>query len=479
MLHHTRRHLLGLGAGMLLLRPAFSQSSDGATVTGTWTGVLEAGSQRLRLRFVIRDDGAVSIYSLDQGEDEIPGKLARGRLPAVRIEAKSVRGTFVGKLVDGDRIEGTWKQGGDMPLVLVRGEQGLQAVAKTWEPLNQAALEALRAEAKAPALAAALLTDTERKRWVTGRRNTLSPVDVQPGDLWHLGSITKSMTATLVARLVDAGMITFDDTVEQHLGDVVPKMQSAYRGVTFRHLLSHRAGVPGALPLVRFGTFIVRGSINLREQRRDWARYALEMPALGPAGKTYEYSNNGYIVAGAMLEAAFDKTWEDLMRAQLFDPLGIRSAGFGAPHGAQPLGHKIEGNVRMLASLLHSNMSVLEPVADYEVSADNPPALGPAGTVHMSLDDALTYLAAHRDRTDLLKPETWRTLHTPPYGGDYALGWTVRPDGTLWHNGSNTLWYAEVTVDAARRRCAVAATNEARLKAQQAVGAAVMRALNT
>jgi CubicO group peptidase (beta-lactamase class C family) len=231
------------------------------------------------------------------------------------------------------------------------------------------------------------------------------------------------------------------------------------------------------LSLLKLGTFIVRGGINLREQRRDWARYALEMSPLGPAEKTYEYSNSGYVVAGAMLEAAFDKPWEDLLREQVFKPLGLKTTGFGPPRGAQPLGHKVEGNTRLIASLFRSNASLIQPVPDYEVSADNPPALGPAGTVHMSLDDTLTYLAAHRDRTNLLEPDSWRALHTPPYGGDYAMGWTVREGGALWHNGSNTLWYAEVVVDAAKGRCAVAATNEARVPAQQAVGAAVMRAL--
>lgn len=479
MTNTTRRDLLGLGAA-LLASPVFSQGSDSnQDIIGTWTGAIEAGSQRLRLRFVIHENGTASIYSLDQGGDEIPAKLAQAVLPVVRIEAKSIKGEFVGKLVSADRMEGTWQQGGEMPLVMLRGEAGLAVAAKTWEPLSQDALEKLRANAKSPALAAAVLNGVDRQRWVTGRRSTLGPAAVQPDDLWHLGSITKSMTATLVARLVDAGMITFDDTIEQHLGEVAPKMHRGFRGVTFRHLLSHRAGLPADLPLLKLGTFIVRGSINVREQRRDWARYALEMKPLWAAGKDHHYSNNGYIVAGAMLEAAFGKSWEDLLREQLFGPFGLRSAGFGPPHGAQPLGHKVEDNTKLIARLVGSDASLIEPVADFQVGADNPPALGPAGTVHMSLDDTLTYLSAHRDRIDLLAPETWRTLHTPPFGGDYAMGWVVRSDGTLWHNGSNMLWYAEVVVDTEKRRCAMAATNEARVPARQAVGVAMMRAMNS
>ena len=86
---------------------------------------------------------------------------------------------------------------------------------------------------------------------------------------------------------------------------------------------------------------------------------------------------------------------------------------------------------------------------------------GMTGYRDMSLADLLTYLVAHRDRGDLLKPGTWDVLHTPPFGGDYAMGWVVRPDGARWHNGSNTLWYAEASFDAKTGVASAAAANDA------------------
>jgi Beta-lactamase len=91
---------------------------------------------------------------------------------------------------------------------------------------------------------------------------------------------------------------------------------------------------------------------------------------------------------------------------------------------------------------------------------DNPVVLGPAGTIHMNLADLLTYLAAHRDGASFLSARSWRTLHTPPFGGDYAMGWVVRPDGYLWHNGSNTLWYAEAEFNNTSGVAAAAAAND-------------------
>src|SRR5262249_51801330 len=82
------------------------------------------------------------------------------------------------------------------------------------------------------------------------------------------------------------------------------------------------------------------------------------------------------------------------------------------------------------------------------------------GRVHMTVNDLLTYLAAHRDRTSLLSAESWNTLHTPPFGGDYALGWMVRRNSARWHNGSNTLWYAEAQFDPTSGIAAAAVSND-------------------
>jgi hypothetical protein len=95
----------------------------------------------------------------------------------------------------------------------------------------------------------------------------------------------------------------------------------------------------------------------------------------------------------------------------------------------------------------------------------------------MSLRDMLHYLIAHRDKSEFLKPQTWTMLHTPPFGGDYAMGWLVRPDGARWHNGSNTLWYAEALFDSANGVAAAAACNDGnRTRSEPAVSQAVLQA---
>jgi hypothetical protein len=109
---------------------------------------------------------------------------------------------------------------------------------------------------------------------------------------------------------------------------------------------------------------------------------------------------------------------------------------------------------------------------------DNPAVLGPAGRVHISLSDLLVYGGVHRDRTSYLQPAGWDMLHTPPFGGDYAMGLVRRSDGSLWHNGSNTLFYAELLIDPAGGGVAAAAANSGALeRVQPAVHSAVTQAM--
>jgi CubicO group peptidase (beta-lactamase class C family) len=332
------------------------------------------------------------------------------------------------------------------------------------------ALKYIRELAGSPALAAASVHGANPPLlWFDGERAAGSGIAVTETDLWHFGSITKSMTATLIARLVDRGDLHWDNTVGDMLGAVAPDVNAAYRPVTFRHLLSHRAGL-ATDAAGDFSVLLSRKIVDPPKERITLVRVALATPPRGRPGSTFEYANSGYVVAAAMLEAKFGQSWEDLIRTYLFKPLGLQSAGFGPPgrEGAtdQPVGHS-------------DNLpSGARPHPVGSRITDITAALGPAGRVHMNLRDMLRYLTAHRDRSEFLKPHTWTTLHTPPFGGDYAMGWIVRPNGALFHAGSNTLWYAEVLVDSARGFAAVAACNDGnRMRSGPAVSQALLQAV--
>ncbi len=452
-------------AGIVMAGWAGGALADSAA-RGSWSGVLDVGSQRLRLSLEIAADGSARLVSLDQSATPFEGRVRQDG-QRLDIDFPALKAAFNGRL-EGDRMAGQWHQGAaDLPLVF---ERGTAAIAPP-QPLTRQRLADLRAGAGCPGMAAASARrGGATQLWVDGERLLGSGVAVQQNDVWHLGSITKSMTATLVARLVERGAVSWDDQVGDVLGTVVPDMQPAYRTVTFRHLLCHRSGLPGNLPTTEFVLY-ARELADARDERRKYAARALTMTPVGPPAKTFLYSNNGYVVAGAMLEARLGRSWETLIDAELFKPLGLSSAGFGAPGRAgaidQPVGH---AQAMVGASL--------RPYRLGEGSTDNPVALGPAGRVHMSLQDLLHYLEAHRDGTDLLKSASWTVLHTPPFGGDYAMGWVVQGDAVRWHNGSNTLWYAEALFDRHAGIVAAAVANDGDLtRSRPAVGHALRDAI--
>jgi CubicO group peptidase (beta-lactamase class C family) len=459
----TRRPLL-MGAAAAGLWTANAYAESAADFMGEWFGALDMGSQRLRLRLVITEGPAATLHSVDQGNSAIPVGTTTIEGGQLTLAIPAIGGSFRGRL-NGGRIEGEFTQRGTLPLVFSR-----EQVAETAPPadaLTQAGLAALRTEAGAAAFAAAAANrDGRRIAFVDGVRAIGRPEPATTSDKWHLGSITKSMTSTLVARAVEAGAIAWTDTVGVVLSAAIPEMRAEYRDVTFRHLCSHRSGLPANIEMSDLLTF-PRESTDSRADRIAYARLGLQQAPDGPKEQNFTYSNTGYVIVGAMLEAKLGAPWETLIQQHVFEPLGMSSAGQGAPGVAgaydQPLGHA------------PNESGVLEaqtPNGD----ADNPPALGPAGRVHANFEDVFKYLAAHRDRTSFLRRESWDTLHTPPYGGPYAMGWANR-NGMLWHNGSNTLWYAEVMFDSARGIVAAAATNDGRAgEMGRPIGAALVGA---
>jgi CubicO group peptidase (beta-lactamase class C family) len=384
----------------------------------------------------------------------------------LRVEWQVLGASFEGTLAGGT-IAGTFTQGRAFPLTFTRtAATPAEAVVL---PLTQQRLAAHRAKAGSPAMIAAARTLAGRSlSLVDGQRMLGNPSPVTTADKWHMGSCTKSMTATLIARLAEAGIVSWNDTVGSVLGTGIQGLRPEYRDANFLHLLSHRSGLPGNIPLAQLTRF-PRESADAREDRKRYATIALQAAPAGQREKHFEYSNSGYVVAGAMLEAKTGKPWEELTRSHLFEPIGMKDAGFGAPGtpglADQPVGH---------AAGVTGTLSPFPPGGPI---TDNPAVIGPAGRVHATATDILAYLEAHARRSAFLSADSWKRLHTPPFGGTHALGWE-RDGEAIWHNGSNTLWYAEMLADPVRGAVAMAAANDGRLgNSQPAVETALKEAL--
>ncbi len=279
-----------------------------------------------------------------------------------------------------------------------------------------------------------------------GIRRVGSDEKITLQDKVHIGSCAKAITSTLIAMLVHDGTLRWDMTVAEALPDLAPTMHEQCRSITIKQLVTNSSGIKDHL----LGTEIwpKLGAANEKplEARRMLTEWTLSRAPEAAPGTKFIYSNCGFAIAGHIAEVKTGVPFESLIQERLFKPLEITSAGFGAPGTAgtidQPRGHSIQGN----------------PIEPSRI-ADNPSAIAPAGTMHMSILDWAKFISLHIRPADadqkLITNEMLSVLHKSAGvdGADYAMGWIVaarpwakgRPDApglALTHSGSNTRWYA-------------------------------------
>lgn len=281
-------------------------------------------------------------------------------------------------------------------------------------------LAAIRAGHEVPALVASVgHADGSIQTGAVGVRVLGKPQQVTPEDGFHIGSVTKPMTATLIAMLIDEGKLQWSTPVAQALPECAATMRPEYREVTVADLLAHESGLPAfddekdlkALPPLA-------GSPTA--QRLAFSCLILGRPPVVKPKQEFSYSNAGFSVAAAIAEKASGTSWEELMRSRIFAKLGLTTAGFGWPAkgGApQPWGHwkQLWREVPQ------------DPDGKYQL----PSYIAPAGDVHMSMPDLARFLIAHlralHGDAGLVKPETARLMHTRRIKS--GLGWGVQAVG--------------------------------------------------
>ena len=342
----------------------------------------------------------------------------------------------------------------------------------------QEAVHRTRFRIGAPGLVAVVVKGKETWIASAGHRTMRGLVSVSEKDRWHIGSVTKMLTSSLVGRLVDQGKLKWDTTIGEALEGLELEIQPQYRRATLIDFLAHRSGMKldsnefsnrmtkltqqylkkygpvGPTP-VGFQDGNFAGAT--RVDRFHWMCAALQEPPAQPLGAPNRiYENGNYIVIAALLEYLFDRSFEDLMQTELFGPLGMTSTGFGPPgtpgETTEPVGHVRDDAGRI-------SMFRIEGPA----RPDNPPVLNSSGRVHLSAGDMASFMrdqiAGARGEQALMSPAMYARMHKPPFGDDYALGWIARESGGLGHGGTNGKWLAMVEIRPDKNMGVFLATN--------------------
>jgi CubicO group peptidase (beta-lactamase class C family) len=241
---------------------------------------------------------------------------------------------------------------------------------------------------------------------VLGQKQANSPGRGKRSDRFRIGSNTKTVTSLLAALLVRRGQIAW----ETKFFDLFPERRAgsnlAYFDLSLLQLLTLRAGLVGYTYTDAQPTPDQLGG-DEREQRSQFITWVLAQPPVPYAG-AFHWSNPAYVLAGAMLEKASRKSYQQLV-AGLNRQLGI-DFRFGQPNAAdpaQPWGH--------------DEQLVPEPPGE----SHKLNWLLAAGNINATLPDYARFVRLHlrglRGKSRLLPAQEFAFLH---YGlPEFAVGW--------------------------------------------------------
>ncbi len=288
----------------------------------------------------------------------------------------------------------------------------------------RAEVERVRASNGLPGLSVVVVDKDRIETVTTGKRNVNGEAAITDTDQFQLGSLTKSTTAMLLARLVEQKKLRWDATMAQIFPAWSGEMHPSLRNVTVAQLLQHRSGIKRRFEDADGIQLRPHWTGDVTTDRTMIGRYILQQaPELTPNTK-YLYSNNGYIIAGLIAEAVAGQPYQALMEQEVFGPLHM-TASFGLPEdgGAGALsGHVLSG-------------ATWQPA---QYSADFRQWLSwnyPAGGLMLSMADYGTYLHEQliglEGKSTRLGKDTFTLIHTPVEG--YGFGWHVEDDPVLGH----------------------------------------------
>lgn len=249
----------------------------------------------------------------------------------------------------------------------------------------------------------------------TAKGNKTSPT---ADNLFEIGSISKTFTATLLADLVKRRRLKLADPVNNYLPDSVPTLQKEGKPVTLLTLSNHTSGLP-RLPT---NLNLFASPIN---PYKDYGRTALfsflkRAELVTPPGQTLAYSNLGVGLLGTILEMRTGKSYEMMLAERITRPLKMNHTSLAISDIQKPLfvqGHDSERN----------------PASSWEFQS-----LAGAGAIRSTVNDLMLYLKAELGAAPKSLAEAMELTRQPTFsetGRQIGLGWFLDKQNWFYHNG--------------------------------------------
>lgn len=255
-----------------------------------------------------------------------------------------------------------------------------------------------------------------------------------------IASVSKSISSTLMVMLEERGFFSMDDPVEKWIPSFkkirIREGSKSEHSPLVRQTLSHRSGLPGNADLDERDP-LVQGS--LAEVVEALAEYGL----LAEPGTRYAYSEAGYKTAGRVAEVATGQTFEDLLKKNLLDPLGMKHTTF----------HPVIEDIEKWPRAYERGEAGLSPLSPEFIDNFLNSGIDPGGSLFSTLDDMGRFLLFHLNRgkvdgQQLVSAKALDQMLTipeelpePAYGFGLALG--TRGPGQARHSGGSGtfIWF--------------------------------------
>ena len=286
---------------------------------------------------------------------------------------------------------------------------------------------------------------------------------VQPDALFRIASVSKTMTATAIMKLVEEGKLTLDDRVAPFIAHLAPApgatVDPRWEQITIRHLLNHTGGWDrekpngGFDPMDRWAIAAVAVNAPAPASAETIIRYMKGMPLDFNPGEKFAYSNFGYAILGRVIERLSGVPYEEYVRTRVLQPVGANRTQEGKSRLRDALADEVkyympgEPGLGMTAPLVPSVFPG-EGTVPLNYGGFHIEAMDASGAWVSSTIDLLRLVGGidgRANRPDILSAARIADMTSsgaPVCAGGacyYGAGWFVRPtqgDANWWHGGT-------------------------------------------
>ncbi len=351
-----RSHFIAVALFILMACSSGFAAGQQNSIAGHWEGAIKLPSGELKLSVEFTDAAgklSATITIPQQGAKDMPlSDVAFIKSPSnspndsanngeVSFSLAGIPGDpkFKGKLsADGQKIEGTFSQGGgNLDCYLERKGDPVAKAKEALVGFDDVATDAMK-KFEVPGMAIAIVKGKEivyAKGF--GFRDVEKQLPVTADTLFAIGSSSKAFTTFVLGTLVDEGKIEWEKPVRNYISWFKLYDPSMTEHLTVRDLVTHRSGLPRH-DLVWYN--------NFESTREQFVRKLAYLEPSADLREKFQYNNLMFLTAGYLTEVITGKTWEEAVRARVFDPLGMKRSNFSVTDMqkdsdfAQPYGKK-------------------------------------------------------------------------------------------------------------------------------------------